>query len=198
MRELEKVRERKICMKEKNEQGFSMVETIMALVILTIGILSVLAAMSFAIRSVQESEHITFSKENARSSMETIFSVRDLQLFDTNGAESTYNWDTILVKNGSNEGIFLDGWTPIRESPGIDGIFGTDDDACPADESCTVGAYTNDSPVVDGYQRKIEITDIVQNGTVRKRYIVVRIRYLFGSQEREITESSIMANLPVY
>lgn len=185
-------------MRNKNEQGFSLGETICAILIMTIGILAVLAAMSYAIRAVQESEYVTFSKENARSTMETVFSVRDLQLFDTNGAESTYNWDTILVKNADNAGIFLDGWTPIRESPGLDGIFGTADDACPADENCTVGDYINDSPVVDGYQRKIEITDIVQNGTVRKRYIVVRIRYRFGSLEREVVESSIMANLPVY
>jgi Tfp pilus assembly protein PilV len=198
MRELEKITVRKSCMREKKEQGFSLVETIIAILILTVGILSVLGAMSFAIRSVRESENITFSKENARSTMETIFSIRDLQLFDTNGAESAYNWDTILVKNADNDGIFLDGWTPIRENPGLDGIYGTEDDACPADETCTVGDYTNDSPVVDGYQRKIEISDIVQSGTVRKRYIVVRIRYRFGSLEREVSEASIMANLPVY
>lgn len=185
-------------MKQGNENGFSLIETIIAIVILTIGILSVLAAISFSLFRVQEAEKITIAKENARSTMETIFSIRDLQLFDNNGGESIYNWNTILVKNGSNSGIFLDGWTPIRESPGIDGIYGTADDACAANQNCAVGSYTNNSAVVNGYERKIEITDISQNGTVRKRYIVVRVRYMFGNQQREVTEASIMSNLPVY
>jgi prepilin-type N-terminal cleavage/methylation domain-containing protein len=185
-------------MNNKNENGFSLIETIIAIIILTVGILCVLGAMSYSIRAVQESEKITFAKENARSTMETIFSIRDMQLFDADGIQNVYDWDVIVVKNGSNSGIFLDGWTPIRENPGLDGIYGTADDACPADEQCRVGTYTNDSPVVDGFLRKIEISDIVENGNVKKRYIVVRIRYMFGSLEREVTESSIMSNLPVY
>lgn len=185
-------------MRKENESGFSLVETIIAMVIMSIGILSVLGAISYSFKSVKESENITISKENARSAMETIFSIRDLQVFDTNGLESTYNWDSIKVKTTSNAGIFLDGWTPIRDNPGIDGIYGTADDACPRTAACKVGSYTNNSPVLDGYERKIEISDIVQNGVVKKRYLVVRVRYLMGSQMREVTESSIMANLPVY
>lgn len=185
-------------MKKGIENGFSLIETIIAIVILTVGILSVLAAISFSLRTIQESEKITFAKENARSTMETIFSIRDLQLFDNNGSQSIYNWDTIMVKNGGNAGIFEDGWKPIRENPGIDGIYGTADDSCPVNQNCTVGSYTNNSPVVDGYERKIEITDINQNGSVRKRYVVVRIRYMIGNQRREVSEASIMSNLPVY
>ncbi len=185
-------------MRKVNESGFSLIETIIAMVIMAVGILAVMGAISYSFRAVRESENITIAKENARSTMETIFSVRDLQLFDTNGTESLYNWDSIKVKTSTNAGIFLDGWTPIRENPGVDGILGTQDDACPEPTGCPVGGYTNNSPILKGYERKIEISDIVQNGVVRKRYVVVRVRYMIGSQMREVTESSIIASLPVY
>lgn len=184
-------------MTQKKEMGFSLVETIIAMIVLMIGILATLSAISFSLFYVQESEKVTFAKEYARSTMETIFSIRDLQLFDADVSDSTFKWEIIQIKTDANKGIFLDGWNPIRENPGVDGIFGTADDACSGGGGCTVNGITNNSPVVIGYQRKIEITDINQNNIVRKRYIVVRIRYWVGLQERQITESTIIANLPV-
>lgn len=184
-------------MNQIKESGFSLIETIIALVILMVGILATLSAISFSIFYVQESEKVTFAKEYARSTMETIFSIRDLQLFDSNIADGTYKWDRIVMKSDNNSGIFLSGWNPIRENPGADGIYGTSDDACSGAGACVVGGTTNNSAVVPDYQRKIEITDINENGIVRKRYIVVRVRYWVGIKEREITESTIIANLPV-
>ncbi len=181
----------------QKQSGFSLIETIIALIILTVGILTTISAISYSLYVVQESEKVTFAKEHARSTMETIFSVRDLQLFDPQGIDGIYNWDTIVIKASGNSGIFLDGWNSIRENPGADGIFGTADDACSGSGGCTVGSYTNNSAVVSGYERKIEITDINQNGVVKKRYVVVRVRYMIGRSQREIAESTILANLPV-
>jgi Tfp pilus assembly protein PilV len=180
----------------KKEEGFSLVETIIALVVLLVGILSSIQAISFGMLYTQEMEKRGMAKEIARSTMETIFSIRDLQAFDPQVGE-IYNWNTIQVSNGTNGGIFLDGWKPIRENPGDDGIFGTADDACAANISCVVGGYTNSSPVVQGYERKIEIFDITENGVVRKRRIDVRVRYFVGRLLKESVESTIVANLPV-
>lgn len=184
-------------MKLKKETGFSLIETVIALVILMIGILGTVSALSFSIFSMQDSEKRSLSKEIARSTMETIFSVRDLLAFDDAAGGASYNWASIQVLSGSNGGIFLDGWNPIRESPGDDGIFGTADDACAVGNPCVVGTTTNSSAVVSGYERKIEIYDITENGVTRKRRVTVRVRYFVGSLLREETESTIMANLPV-
>ncbi len=181
----------------KNDSGFSLIETIAALVILMIGILSTISALSFGILSMQESEKRTMSKEVARSTMETIFSIRDMLAFDPKKVGTIYSWGAIQVKNGSNTGIFLDGWNPVRESPGTDGIYGTADDACAAVAPCVVGTTVNNSAVMDGYERKIEIYDITENGVVRKRRITVRIRYFVGKLQREETQSTIVADLPV-
>jgi Tfp pilus assembly protein PilV len=177
--------------------GFSLVEVTIALVVLLIGILATLSALSFGIVSLQDSEKRSLSKEIARSTMETVFSMRDLLAFDPQTGGSTYNWDAIQIKSGSNQGIFLDGWKPIRESPGADGIFGTADDACDVGSPCIVGATTNNSAVMTGYERKIEITDITENGVVRKRVMTVRVRYFVGQMLREEAESTILANYPI-
>lgn len=183
-------------MRKNDSSGFSLIETTIALVVLLVGILATLTAVSFGVLSMQESEKRSLAKEVARSTMETIFSIRDLQAFDPQTGEP-YNWNSIKVNNGSNGGIFLSGWRPIRENPGDDGIFGTPDDACPASSSCTVGTYTNNSPIVNGLDRQIEIFDITENNVVRKRRITVRVRYPIGQLTREVVESTIVANLPV-
>jgi type II secretory pathway pseudopilin PulG len=184
-------------MKQKQEKGFSLIETVIALVVLMVGILGTISALSFSIFSVQDSEKRSIAKEHARSTMETIFSTRDLLAFDDAAGGASYSWDSIQVLSGSNGGIFIDGWNPIRESPGADGIFGTADDTCAAGAPCIINGTTNSSVVVNGYERKIEIFDITENGVVRKRRITVRVRYWVGKLLREETESTIMANLPV-
>lgn len=184
-------------MKQKREEtGFSLVETIVALVILLIGILGTMTAISFGILSMQESEKRVLAKEVARSTMETIFSIRDMKAFDPQTGEP-YDWSAFQVSNGSNGGVFSGGWKPVRENPGDDGIFGTADDACAAGTNCTVGSYTNTSAVVPGIERKVEIFDIVENNVVRKRRITVSVRYFVGQLQREEVESTIVANLPV-
>jgi prepilin-type N-terminal cleavage/methylation domain-containing protein len=184
-------------MKQKEkEYGFSLVETIIALVVLLVGLLGAMSAISWGILYMQESEKRTLSKEYARSTMETIFSMRDLAAFDPQVGGVAYNWDATQIKTGSNAGVFLDGWNPIRESAGADGIYGTADDACAATSPCLVGTTTNNSPVVKGYDRMIEIFDITENGVVNKRRITVHIRYWVGSSQREETESTIVADLP--
>lgn len=182
-------------MDKKKQDGFSLVEAIIAMIILLIGILATISALSFSIFSIQDSEQRSISKEITRSTLETVFSMRDLLAFNQQAGVTAYNWNSIKIKSGSNGGIFLDGWTPIRENPGTDGIFGTDDDACSGTGTCVVGSTTNNSAIMPGYERKIEIEDIVQNGVVRKRRITVRVRYIVGQLLREESKSTIIADL---
>jgi len=182
---------------KNNAAGFSLIETVIALVLMTIGIFAALSAISFALFSIQESEKKTIAKENARSTLESVFSIRDLELFDPNATGGPLNWDTLAVDDGSNDGIFKSGWNPVREDPGADGIAGTNDDACSSGTNCTVNGYVNSSKEIKDLERKIEITDISQNGNVRKKYVSVSVRYMVNRTQRIITESSILANLPV-
>jgi type II secretory pathway pseudopilin PulG len=179
----------------KKEEGFSLIEVMFAMVIMLVGILGSLAAITSSIYSMQGSEKRTISKEIVRSSMETIFSIRDLLAFDAQVGGAQYNWTAL--QGTTNSGIFLEGWTPIRENPGVDGIFGTADDACSLPNPCVVNGVTNNSPIVNGYERRIDIQDVSENGVVRKRIFTLRVRYFVGNLQREARQSTIIANLPI-
>lgn len=181
--------------RDSRQSGFSLIETIIALVILLVGVLATLSSFTYAIVSMQESEQRTIAKEQVRSTVETIFSVRDMLAFDA--ATGTYDWNALQVLNSNNGGIFLSDWRPIRESPGADGIFGTADDACDAIASCVIDGSTNSSAVIPGVERKIETTDINENGSARKRLFTVKVRYFVGTLRREESQSTIIAKLPV-
>lgn len=173
------------------EAGFSYIETMTAIVIMTIGILGALSALSYGVMAIGESEQRTKAKEIAGSTMESIFAVRDMV-----EVGAIPSWDKIAINAGSGPGIFLNGWNPVRENPGADGIYGTADDACAPTGNCNVGNYTNTSQVVKNVQRKIEIQDIVEHNVVKKRRLTVRVRYMVGNLYREINISTIIANMP--
>jgi Prokaryotic N-terminal methylation motif len=179
----------------KNESGVSLIEVTIAMVIMLVGILGSLSAITSSVFSMQSSEKRTISKEVVRSSMETIFSIRDLLAFDAQVGGTQYSWTAL--QSTTNGGIFLSGWRPIRENPGNDGIFGTADDACPAPNACVVNSITNNSPVQNGFERKIDIDPITENGIVRKRLFTISVRYYIGSLQREESQSTIIANLQV-
>ena len=174
---------------EKNgEAGFSYVETLISMVILTVGLLGVLSAMTFSLLYSQVLEKKTLAKGIAGSIIENIFAIRDIQ---SQGGIALSGWDAIQVKQSGNSGIFVSGWFPVRAGPGTDGIYGTTDDSCAEGGSCTT------SPVAPGYERNIAITDIVENGVVRKRKVSVTVRYrAVGGVLREENISTIIANLP--
>lgn len=172
---------------QKRENGFSLVETMIAMVILTIGLLGALSALTWGMIYVQEAEKKTQAKQIANSVIETIFAVRDMR---TKNGIAINGWKTVQTTDNSSTGVFADGWYPVRENQGDDAIYGTADDSCPGNSSC------NSNPIVSGYDRKIEITDITQNNAVFKRQVDVTVRYYIGTLARQEKISTIIACLP--
>ena len=180
---------------KSNEGGFTYLEVMVAIVILTIGITAQLSALSFSMLRAKETEGRNQARQIAASTLESIFAARDLG--NSNGIDS---WDKINETASDPDGIFITGWRPIRDNAGIDGIHGTADDACNADIDCTVGSYTNDELPLAALSRKIEITDVTETGAtlVRKKRIEVKVRYFVGQLAREETLASLIADLPFY
>ena len=171
----------------RNQNGFTYIETIISLVIVTVGLLSALSALTWGFVYVQEAEKRTKAKQIGNSIIESIFSVRDIT---STGGISISGWDAIQVKSPTNNGIFVSGWYPARADSGSDGIYGTTDDSCAIGNSC------NSNAEVEGYNRKIEITDIIQNNVVRKRRIDVTVEFFVGKIARQEKISTIIADLP--
>lgn len=154
-----------------------------------------LSALSLSLLRQREAEQQSTSRQLASSTLESIFAARDL-----GNAKGIVNWDSINTKDVNSSGIFVAGWRPIRQDSGKDGIQGTADDACDANTNCTVDGYTNSSAVMKGYERKIIITDLQENGVTitKKRRIEVIVQYYVGQLKRQQTLATVVADLPFY
>lgn len=181
---------------KKAENGFTYLEVMIAIVILTIGITAQLSALSLSVIRNRSTSERNVARQVASSTVESMFAARDL-----GSSTGISNWDAINTKDvDPANGIFEEDWRPVRENPGIDGIHGTADDACTGTGPCTVGTYTNTSEILRGIERKIEISDIVEGPTIRvkKRRVVVRVRYFIGQLRTEEELVTIIADLPFY
>lgn len=185
---------------KNNQKGFTYIEVMCAMVILLIGILAQLSALSFSILRQREAEQQNAARQIANSTLESIFAARDL-----GKAAGISSWEMINTSDVNENGLFVAGWNPVRQNAGKDGIQGTRDDACATDEPCKVGEYVNKSQVIPGFQRQIIITDIKDSGdqisgiqTVKKRRLEVKMRYFIGQAQREQSLTTVIADLPFY
>ena len=182
---------------KNNEKGFTYIEVIVAILIMTIGVLSLLSAISYAVLREREAEQRNTARQLTNAAMESIFAVRDLQQLSLANRVATAiaNWDAVANVGATPQGIFLTGYNPIRQDSGFDGIEGTADDACAAGASCVVGGNINASAVIVGYDRQIIITNILEpNSTVsNRRNVVINVRYTVGQSVRVETVSTIVS-----
>jgi type II secretory pathway pseudopilin PulG len=187
---------RNMKMPEKKQGGFTYLEVMISIVILTVGITAQLSALSLSMVRARSTEERNTARQVASSTIESVFASRDI-----GSASGISNWDAINTKDiDPVNGVFEAGWRPIRVDAGKDGLQGTEDDACAGTGACTVGMYSNTSLVLKGFERKVEVSDIIEPGVirVRKRRITVKIKYFIGQLQTEESLSTIVADLPFY
>lgn len=185
----------------KNQQGFSYIDVMIAIVILMVGILASAAALTANLVRSFETEKQVVAKQIALSTIESIFSARDIA---RDGAVE--GWDSIgnvgsNPINGVPRGIFLSDFRPIRTDMGWDGVAGTADDACPAGSACQVtGRPDNTSEIVNGFERRVVITDLQDSErpspphAISRRRIDITVRYSINQLQREQTVSTIITH----
>jgi type IV pilus modification protein PilV len=159
----------------KSQGGFSLLEVIISMAILTIGLISMLGVFGIAMASTQDSQQNMIAKQLANEALESIITARNT---------SQKQWSDIA--NTADGGIFLPNFQPAYEA-GADGIMGTADDAAQGYQKLTEpgpdGIYgTADDVTVQlsNYQRKIEIQPVIDvNGNVvaTLRAVNVTVRY---------------------
>ncbi len=183
----------------KNEEGFSYIEVIIAILVMTIGILAMLSAISIGVIRARESEQRNIARQLTSAALESIFATRDLLQVDPALRQANpLRWNAVANNTTATPlGIFLTGYNPIRQDSGLDQIEGTADDACPRGTNCLVGAYTNSSAEIAGFEREIIITDLPDppSTVIRRRRIVVNVRYPVGRTTRVETVSTVIADL---
>lgn len=184
----------------KRENGFSYIEVMIALVILMVGLLGMLSALTSNLLRSYEAEKRVAAKQIALSTIESIIAAKQIQRPGViEGWESIRNVVDDLPP-GEINGIFLNGMRPIREELGWDGVAGTIDDACDGMGACVVsGRPTNTSAVVNGFQREIIITDVEDSerpapNPISRRRITVNVRYYVNHLVRDESVSTIVTN----
>lgn len=186
-------------MKQKSircvESGFSYIDVMIAVAILMIGILGATAVLTTSIVRARETEQIALAKELANSTLESVFVCRDMRRPKSLEAWAQIGMVGTNPINGVPQGLFLSGWTPVRRDTGLDGVFGTVDDACPAPGNCQNydGTY-NTSEVFPEMERRVVITDLQTPnrpqsvwGILRRRVeITIRYRTAAGFREEKV------------
>lgn len=146
----------------KSQRGFSMIEVVISMAILTIGLVSLLGVFGIAMASTQDSQQDMIAKQLANEALESVVTARNT---------SQLQWSDI--QNASNGGIFLDGLQNVYKA-GADGIMGTADDAAAGYQTITEpgpdGIYGTSDDIqlpMSNYQRKIDIQPVSDsNGNV--------------------------------
>lgn len=109
--------------KRRGERGFTLIEVMIAIVVMSIGILAVIASFATAVAATQSAEEDLIARQKVLEAMESIYTARNSQQIPFSA-----------VANVSNGGIFLDGAQTLR-CAGPDGLVNTADDV-----NCTTQA----------------------------------------------------------
>jgi len=175
-----------------SESGITILEMVIAMLILTTGLLGLAASIGYAVTVSNRGRNLTNTKLLAVSlleQMETLRNTDQLTFGQIANAGSVDNTGATLNFAG-----FPTGYNPISVNPGPDGIFGTSDDLINPGADQTYGTgddFTDVSWGIAGYSREIRITNLNPN----LKRIQVTLRYPDGSgQLRSLVAVSYLNN----
>jgi Tfp pilus assembly protein PilV len=163
-------------MQTSSEKGFSLVETIVAIGVLTVGVLGAAAVLSAGMQNLSSSPSDVIVAQKATEAIESVFAARD---------SHKLTWSQI--NNISNGGVFTDGATSLT-TPGNDGLVNTIDDGPIETIVLPTGTIT-----LTGYTRKIAITTVPnEDGALRQ--ITVTVTYTTGPSTRTYTMTTFISS----
>jgi len=156
-----------------SSKGFSLVETIVSLGILTTGVLGTAAVLTAGMKNLSSSPADVIVTQKAAEAMEAVFSARDARKL---------TW-TQINNTSVSGGIFLVGPQQLKVA-GNDGLVNTADDG--AIETITLpgkdqmlGTSDDQTVTLSGYTREIKIQDVpTESGQLRT--ITVIMQYQSG------------------
>ena len=174
-----------IAMHRTSDQGFSLVETIVSLGVLTVGLLGAAAIMTTGMQNLSTSPADVVVTQKAAQAIEAVFSARDSHRLTWAQIRNVHG------VSGHDGGVFVDGPTPLL-LPGLDGLVNTADDTTieiellPGrdqmfntvdDKTVTLNSFTREIAITDvanenGELRLIKVTIVYQSGTSTRTYVL--------------------------
>lgn len=171
----------------KNASGFSLLEVIIAIFILTTALIGTAAAITYALEFGATSRNVGKAKLFVISTIEEIETLRNGKRLDFKQIANVGEVDNTDVKNVFSG--FSTGFREISLNPGPDGVIGTDDDLKDAGADGVYGTpddFENPALVRSGYQRQISISYLPTDSTIKK--VEVKVKYFStGGKVSEIS-----------
>ncbi len=171
----------------RDERGTSLIEVMIAMMVLVVGMLPLVGITAVAVKRAGESSPMLIAREKAREAIESVHTARDT---------GQLTWQRIQNTSATG-GVFLVGAQSIKV-PGPDGLVNTADDGA-VESVRSAGAdgvlNTADDSVttLSNYTREILITPLNYDGTnnlnptLRQIQVIVRFRMQGAWQDYTIT-----------
>jgi prepilin-type N-terminal cleavage/methylation domain-containing protein len=169
----------------KSEEGFTLIEVLIASLVLVTGLLAVAFGLGAGLAVVTTSQQDTVARQKAREAMEDVFTARDT---------ASITFDQVCNIGAGASCIFVNGFTGLTTA-GPDGIVNTSDDGpievvdMPGPDGILGTADDVLAPLI-GYQRSIQV---VQLTSILKQ-ITVTIQYATPTGiSRQVTLTAVMS-----
>ena len=175
--------------KQDRMKGFTLLECMVAMAVLSFGILSLVSDFTQGLKNSYQAQIQFIAQQKARESMETIFTARDTKVL---------TW--AQIRNVSQGGVFSDGPQSLCD-PGPDGLYGTADDNCGLPDTIIVGpgpdkmfgtADDKTLPLNPWMKRTITFTPDPNIGNLN--HITVTISWIYEGQRGSISVNSYISN----
>jgi len=166
----------------RSASGFSLIETMVSILILTVGVLGLTQAFISGVQKSTSAPYEVLATQKAAEAVESVFAARD---------SHTITWAE--MRNAAQGGVFMNTATPMTTAGG-DGILNTSDDGAvevfvyPGPDGY-IGTPDDKTLTLDGFTRKIEIVDL----SAYLRQITVIITYPANGQTKTYTVTSLIS-----
>ncbi len=162
----------------REDSGFSLIETMVAVTLLAVGLLTVDGALTAALSKVLTAPTDLVARQKAIEAIESVYAARDSR---------TLTW--AQIRNESNGGVFRDEAQPIRAA-GADGLVNTADDgdvevAIEPGPDGLLGTADDVSMPLSNYTRQVLISDV--SFSLRRITVTVTVTNSKGTRTYTIT-----------
>jgi hypothetical protein len=171
----------------RRNRGFTVVEALVSVVVLSFGVLSLAGVYAKGIVFASMAKWDYIAQKKAEEAVESIFTARDTQLLTWAQIQN------VSGVSGSDGGVFLDGPQPLLD-PGLDGLVGTADDNPALPDTVIIGPGpdnvlgTADDQVIvlnTVMTRQIQIVPVPLEPNLRQ--ITITIQYTVGGLPKVYT-----------
>ena len=167
----------------KKNGGFSLLETLFAISILSVGALGMASVFAKGLQGTTSSPSELTATQKAAEGIESVFSARD---------SHAITWNQL--RNQNRGGIFKNGPQPMSIA-GLDGVLNTNDDGpvetvdLPGPDQ-QLGTADDVTKTLNDFTREIAIADISPD----LRSITVTITYLINGQPRTYSLTALISS----